>query len=212
VSARDSTDPNEQRRHWEHVYAEKQPTEVSWYQREPSLSLELIAATGVTNDQPIIDIGGGASTLVDSLLDRGFADVTVLDIAPHALDRTRERLGARARSVTFIATDVTQLDPKKAYAVWHDRAAFHFLIEDAQRRAYREVLLRSLAPKGHVVLATFAPEGPERCSGLVVRRASPDELASFFAPELTLRDVRSEIHHTPRGAEQAFTWVTLERV
>ena len=152
--------------HWDAVYSNRAITDVSWYEPHPEKSLELIRRAGIKLTDPIIDVGGGASLLVDDLLEAGYCDVTVLDVSAAVLDKLRERLGAKAPRVTLLHHDVTAFEPEKRYALWHDRAAFHFLVERADRELYLDALRRALRPDGHLVIATFGPSGPERCSGL----------------------------------------------
>ncbi|MBM4336322.1 MAG: class I SAM-dependent methyltransferase [Deltaproteobacteria bacterium] len=194
------------RSHWERVYESKLPSEVSWYQPVPERSLELIRATGEPLDAPILDVGGGASTLVDHLIAAGHSDVSVLDIAANALEHARERLRDAAARVTWIEADVTRFEPKRAYAIWHDRAVFHFLTDAADRARYLAVLRASLRPRGHFVLATFGPEGPTRCSGLPVQRYSLDEIVALLGPGFALRAHFLEDHRTPSGALQQFLY------
>ncbi len=201
------------RTHWEGVYARKQPTEVSWYQPVPRRSLELLERHGLTSGSALIDVGGGDSTLVDALLDRGLRSLTVLDISAAALARARERLGERAQPVTWIAGDITQVRlPIGAYDFWHDRAVFHFLGDPGDRRRYVERAAAALASGGHVIIATFAPEGPTRCSGLDVTRYAPADLAREFGEDdFELMDSVEDVHRTPAGAEQCFTYAVLRR-
>ena len=163
--------------HWEGVYTQKGENEVSWFQENPALSLELIAQVGATSASAIIDIGGGASRLVDNLVERGFEDVTVLDLSGAALEAAKARLGDRAAQVHWIVADVTVWEPLRAYDIWHDRAAFHFLTEDRDRTAYVARLERTLKVGGYAIIAAFAPDGPERCSGLPVVRYDPVSLS-----------------------------------
>ena len=195
------------REHWEEVYSRKAPTEVSWYQPEAKVSLDLIRRAAPELDSPIIDVGGGASTLVDGLLDAGYRDICVLDLAAGAINRARERLGPRAARVSWIDADVLRapLAPN-AFAVWHDRAVFHFLTDAADRRRYVEQAQRAVRPGGHVIVASFAPEGPERCSGLNVVRYSPDSMHAEFGAAFRLLDSVREDHHTPSGSTQAFVY------
>src|SRR5258705_12348249 len=151
--------------HWNEVYATKAPNQVSWFQAEPGVSSRLIAASGVSQDAAIIDIGGGTSVLVDRLLEAGFSNVSVLDIAENALERSITRLGQAAAKVKWIVADILSWVPQRGYDVWHDRAVFHFLTEENDRAAYRNVLSRGLKPGGSMIVATFAADGPERCSG-----------------------------------------------
>jgi SAM-dependent methyltransferase len=197
--------------HWEHVYETRAADAVSWYQFEPELSLAMIARSGVPLDAPLIDVGGGASVLVDALLDAGHSDLTVLDIAAGALERSRARLGAAAAEVAWIVGDLLQFAPPKRYALWHDRAVFHFLVDADDRARYMETLRRSLRPGGQLIVATFAEDGPERCSGLPVARYSADELHAAFGAEYALLESFKEVHRTPSDAEQRFTWVRLRR-
>lgn len=193
--------------HWEHVYQTKGPDGVSWFQEHARHSLELIRETGVSPGASIIDVGGGASTLVDDLLNEGHSPITVLDLAGAALKTAQGRLGARAGAVTWLAGDVTRLElPVHAYDVWHDRAVFHFLTSAQEREAYVRAVLRAVKPGGHVIVATFADDGPTQCSGLPVVRYSPGELhAQFGAPFALLRHDR-EVHHTPFGTTQQFIY------
>lgn len=197
--------------HWQNVYATKNEQDVSWFQDTPTISLELIADLGLAPEAAIIDVGGGASRLVDHLFDRGHRDLTVLDLSAAALTATRKRLGERAAAVDWIVADITEWQPKRFYALWHDRAAFHFLTADSDRLSYRERLTRAVAPGGYAIIGTFASDGPERCSGLKVMRYDADGLQREFGPEFELIDSRREIHATPWGAEQRFQFATFRR-
>jgi trans-aconitate methyltransferase len=185
---------------------------VSWFQPEATTSLELIEGTGVALDAPVIDVGAGASLLVDGLLERGFRDITLLDIADAALAETQRRLGPTATdTVRYIAGDITTWTPLRHFAVWHDRAVFHFLTTPGERAAYRRALALALEPGAHAIIATFALDGPERCSGLSVQRYSADTLAAEFAGVLTPVEARSEVHITPKGTPQSFVVVRFVR-
>ena len=199
-------------RHWDEAYERLGTTGVSWYQAAPVVSRRLVELTGVGPDAPIIDVGGGESALVESLLAGGARDVSVLDVSPTALARVRRRLGAAADRVHWITDDVRDWEPDRTFALWHDRAVFHFMVSAADRRRYLRTVRAALAPGGHVVLATFAPDGPTRCSGLPVSRYGPGDLAAAFGGGFRLAGSEREEHHTPSGAIQAFTWVTLQRV
>ena len=179
---------------------------MSWYQGSPQLSVQMIAATGVEADAAIIDVGGGASTLVDNLLDSGYSDVTVLDIASAALKRSRARLGDAANKATWIEQDILHFEPNRSFKLWHDRAVFHFLTEKSQQRRYAELLHKAIEPGGHVILATFGPDGPERCSGLPVQRYSTEELSGLLEPAFELRAQDFEEHKTPGGSVQQFLY------
>jgi trans-aconitate methyltransferase len=198
--------------HWESVYATKAPDQVSWFQRSAEASLAMIRASGIAKHGAIIDIGGGASVLVDELLNAGFDDVTVLDIAQGALSASEARLGARAKQVQWIVADILSWTPPRRFALWHDRAVFHFLTAAEDRAAYRAVLERALEPGGHLVLAAFAPDGPERCSGLPVHRWSAEALADELGAEFRLLASCHEAHLTPGGATQNFLWCRFRRV
>ena len=193
--------------HWEQVYTTKGANSVSWFQEHAQQSLQLIRQTGVQKDAGIIDVGGGASTLVDDLLADGYSNVAVLDLSEAALAAAKQRLGGRAQQVSWLVGDITQVNlPRHAYAVWHDRAVFHFLTTAEEREAYVRAVLRAVRPGGHVIVATFAEDGPERCSGLPVVRYSADGLhAQFGAPFTLLRHEREE-HHTPAGTVQKFIY------
>ena len=202
----DAKPPEDRKRHWDAVYAAKPSTEVSWYQAVPTISLDLIQASGLSPAAKIIDIGGGASTLVDHLLSRGFSMITVLDLAAAALDQSRQRLGPAAESIDWIATDILTWQPTTCYDLWHDRAVLHFLTDPAHRTAYLAALKNALHPGATVILATFALNGPERCSGLPILRYSPEALAAELGPQFTLVHTATEDHHTPSGALQPFVY------
>ena len=192
--------------HWEGVYSGKPADQVSWFQQHAASSLRLIKGCADTNAQ-IIDVGGGASVLVDELLNAGYRNLTVLDLAESALTASRARLGERAQSVQWIAADITQADlPAAQYDVWHDRAVFHFLIDPEDRARYVEQVLKSVKPGGHVIVATFGPGGPLQCSGLDVERYTPDALHAEFGTPFRLLGHETEIHHTPAGKEQEFVY------
>ena len=198
--------------HWEKVYEASDPTQVSWYQAEPRVSLHLIEKVAAGFDSPIIDVGGGASTLVDGLLDAGYRNVTVLDIAPTSLAIARQRLGERADRVHWMAADILDAElSEAAYEVWHDRAVFHFLTKPEDRQQYVDQLLRAVAPGGHVIVASFALEGPTRCSGLDVVRYSPVSMHSEFGSSFRLIDSTREEHHTPSGRTQEFLYCLCRR-
>jgi SAM-dependent methyltransferase len=197
--------------HWQRVYQRAASHEVSWYEPVPERSLELILATGVARDAAVLDVGGGASTLVDHLLKKHFSDVTVLDLAASSLAAARARLGPDALRVQWVEADITTFQPLRRYALWHDRAVLHFLIDPAARARYLDVLGAALAPGGHLVLATFGPEGPTRCSGLDVRRYSAEEIGAFLGPGFQLMRSRLEDHLTPKGRRQQFQYGWWQR-
>jgi len=199
--------------HWQAVYRDKTPPQTSWHRAHLDESLRLIDALALPSQAPVLDVGTGRSTLVDDLLLRGFADIDALDVSSAALQDTRARLGADALRVHWIAADVLGADlPGTRYALWHDRAVFHFLIEADLRARYVERCARAVRPGGHAVIATFAPDGPERCSGLPVARYDAAQLAAEFAPAFEPVAETRELHLTPWNSEQAFTYVVLRRV
>lgn len=200
------------RAHWDNAYATKGEAGVSWFEDVPAVSLELIRQAGAGPASSIVDIGGGASRLADALLREGVGRITVLDISPAALDAAKARLGAAADDIEWIAADVTEWKPERRYDIWHDRAAFHFLTEADARAAYVERLHTALKPGGHAVIATFALDGPERCSGLPVMRYDPAGLAEVLGPSFELVDQRRNVHTTPWGSPQSFQFSLLRRV
>jgi SAM-dependent methyltransferase len=197
--------------HWENVYRSKAENEVSWFQESPSPSLELIEFCGPASAAAIVDIGGGVSRLVDRLLERGFSDLTVLDLSHAALAAASARLGDRAARVQWIAADVTRWVPTRLFEIWHDRAAFHFLIEASDRAAYIDRLRRALSSGGHAIIGTFALDGPERCSGLPVVRYDAAQLSSTLGSSFALLDMRRDEHKTPWGAVQHFQFSVFRR-
>ncbi len=197
--------------HWEGVYATRGAHELSWYQIRPDVSLGLIARLGLRANDPIIDVGGGASSLVDHLLDKGFANVSVLDISTAALDAVKARLGARAASVCWLTGDITREKPTGPYRLWHDRAVFHFLTEPGDRRTYVATLANALPSGSHAIIATFAEDGPERCSNLPVCRYSPEQLANELGADFTLVESLREMHVTPAQGEQKFIYCRFRR-
>jgi SAM-dependent methyltransferase len=197
--------------HWENVYATKGENQVSWFQETPAPSLELIELAGASPGSGIIDIGGGASRLADCLVSQGYEDVTVLDLSAAALAAARSRMGDRANRVTWIAADVTNWEPSRSYDIWHDRAAFHFLADENDQAAYVARLRRALRPGGHAIIGTFATDGPERCSGLVVSRYDANSLAATLGSGFELIDTRRHEHTTPWGAKQKFQFSTFRR-
>lgn len=194
------------RDHWERVYTEKRPDEVSWYEPLPRSSLAMIDALDLPLDAPIIDVGGGASRLAGELLARGHTDVTVADISQTALEQARKAL-ADPHLVDWVVADVRDHDFGRRFALWHDRAVFHFMVTPEDVEAYLATMRRSLQPGGHVLMATFGPDAPPRCSGLPVARFGPAELAETLGYELVSSHL--EDHHTPRGAQQQFLYAEL---
>ena len=204
---------NESRQaHWQNVYTSKSENEVSWFQESPAPSLALIAELDTSPDADIIDIGGGASRLVDHLLDLGFHDVTVLDLSAAALDAAKARLGERAGRAHWFVADATTWEPPRTYDLWHDRAAFHFLTEARDRDAYIARLRQGLKIGGHAIMATFALDGPEKCSGLPVMRYDAARLGQTLGPEFMLLQSGRSDHATPWGSQQHFQFSVFRRV
>lgn len=200
--------------HWNRVWTDRDPTLVTWHQPRPERSLELVTSVSAPTDS-VVDVGGGASLLVDGLLDLGYTDLTVLDLSPAPLEVSRRRLGDRAEAVRWIVGDVVTTDLRRAVgrpvAVWHDRAVFHFLVDDADRAAYVDRVVETLADHGHVVIATFGPNGPGSCSGLPVRRSDAPALATVFGPGFELVRSETEQHVSPTGVVQEFVYAVLRR-
>lgn len=197
--------------HWENVYTTKGEKEVSWFQESPAPSLELMALAGLSSDAAIVDIGGGASRLVDALVERKFGQITVLDLSAAALDAAKERLGDRGAGVEWVVADVTSWEPSQIYDLWHDRAAFHFLTDTSDRSAYVRHLKKAVRSGGHVIIGTFAPDGPERCSGLPILRYDAGTLGAVLGGDFELTDSRRHDHITPWGAVQRFQFSTFRR-
>ncbi|MBI5938389.1 MAG: class I SAM-dependent methyltransferase [Betaproteobacteria bacterium] len=192
--------------HWEQVYSSKRPEEVSWHQASPKLSLALIEATGLGQATRLLDVGGGASRLVDALLDRGYRQISVLDISAAALDHARTRLGERAGQVRWHEADATAFDLGHEVDIWHDRAVFHFLTDPADRAAYIGRVDRHLSPGGQAIIAAFAPDGPEQCSNLPVMRYNAEALTEILGTRFRLIETRAEQHLTPGGTRQPFLY------
>ena len=198
--------------HWQQVYKTRGAEAVSWFRPRLDVSLELLERAGLTPATSLIDVGGGASTLVDELLELGLRDITVLDISAEALAVSRQRLAARANRVEWLAADVLAARlPAGAFDVWHDRAVSHFLTEDADVARYARRAASAIRPGGHAVIGGFAPDGPERCSGLPVARRSAEDIAAMLGPDFELLDERRECHLTPGGTEQLFAYALLRR-
>lgn len=192
--------------HWDAVYEKKGASEVSWYEPRPEKSLQLIRATGIEATEPVIDVGGGASLLLDELLRAGYTDLTVLDISATVLGKLRTRLGSAASSATLLHQDVTVFQPTRQYAVWHDRAVFHFLTGREDRERYLAALRQGVRPGGHIVIATFGPSGPEKCSGLPTVRYDAATLATELGTDFALMDSFLVVHRTPWNADQQFLY------
>jgi 2-polyprenyl-3-methyl-5-hydroxy-6-metoxy-1,4-benzoquinol methylase len=198
---------SEKRKHWDAVYASKAADLVSWYRPHLDQSLRFIDAAALERTAAIIDVGGGASTLVDDLVGRGYSNVTVLDLSQTALDTSAARLGDKASAVTWICADINEADlPEGRYDFWHDRAVFHFLTDPAARTRYVNTARKALKPGGHIVVGTFGPQGPLKCSGLDVVRFTPEALHQEFGDDFARVADSTEIHRTPWGAAQEFVY------
>jgi SAM-dependent methyltransferase len=197
--------------HWENVYRAKTERDVSWFEENPASSLDLIRAAGVSADASIIDVGGGASRLVDALLDEGSVSLTVLDVSGQALTRAKTRLGRRSAKVQWLVADVTTWKPTQTYDLWHDRATFHFLVDAGDQAAYAERVLDAVRPGGHVIIGTFAKDGPEQCSGLPVIRHDAASLGQILGPSFEPIETRNHDHQTPKGTIQRFQFSLFRR-
>jgi len=195
----------DRREHWEQVYSSKPSDRLGWYKPRLQTSLDWITALAPDPGEPIIDVGGGASTLVDDLLDRGYTDITVLDLAGPALDRIKTRLGERRSAVTWLCGDITEIElEENAFQLWHDRAVFHFLTEGEDRKEYINVLNQALMLNGHLIIATFGLDAPPKCSGLPVVRYEPETLHNELGDNFILAETFFEDHVTPSGVRQKF--------
>jgi len=197
---------SERKEHWESVYRSKSPLKVSWYQQEPTLSLWLIASVSLPLDAPIIDVGGGASTLVDKLCDEGYTNISVLDVSASALAHAKNRLAHKANRVHWYEKDVTCFDPPHRFSLWHDRAVFHFLTKRSDRESYINVLRQALEPGGHLIIMTFAIDGPDKCSGLDIVQYDADKLTAELGAGFELMETGFEVHLTPAGNQQKFAY------
>ncbi|MDH3217476.1 MAG: class I SAM-dependent methyltransferase [Candidatus Krumholzibacteria bacterium] len=203
----------DKRTHWESIYQTKKPDSVSWYQPSLRLSLELIRRAGIAKGAALVDVGGGTSTLVDDLLSLGYSNITVLDISTQGLDYSKARLGPRAKSVKWIVGDITAVDPSQlSFDIWHDRAVFHFLVEEQDRKKYCNVLEASLRPGGFIIIATFGPNGPMKCSGLQIVRYDPNSLLLTLGNSFKLISSEVELHRTPSDKTQEFVYCLLQKV
>lgn len=202
--------PND-RHHWEEIWSSSDPFKVTWFQESPEVSLRLIDKCRLGRDARILDIGCGASTLVDGLLDRGYKKLFVLDLSSSALDHAKARLGDRSERVEWMNGDVTTFQTGEPFDLWHDRAVLHFLIRQSDRQRYARRLSASLATNGHAIIATFAIDGPEKCSGLEVRRYGAEDINALLGERFELREVVNETHLSPNDVEQRFTYFHLQR-
>jgi SAM-dependent methyltransferase len=201
-----------QRKHWEEVYMNKPAEKLGWYEPHLQISLKWIKELGLSKDASIIDVGGGASTLIDDLLLDNNTAVTVLDLSGKALSAAKARLDIRAETVTWLTGDITSIDlPEGYYDLWHDRAVFHFLTSPGRREQYRKNLLKALKPGGYLIIGTFAPEAPPKCSGLPVQRYSVEQLQNSLGDEFELQQHLKELHVTPGGVDQIYLYCQFRR-
>jgi 2-polyprenyl-3-methyl-5-hydroxy-6-metoxy-1,4-benzoquinol methylase len=198
--------------HWENIYAEKSPLEVSWFQREPLLSLELIGKSMTDKKAAIIDVGGGTSTLVDLLLDEGYSDITVLDISSRALAISKLRLGENANIIKWIQGDITEFNPSRKYDLWHDRAVFHFLTDVKDQNKYLETLKKTVKNDGYVIIASFAVDGPKKCSGLDIVQYDSKKISDKLGLQFRLVENQPELHLTPLNTQQKFCYFRFLKI
>lgn len=210
-NSQDAALDNARRSHWNGIYGTKAEDAVSWYQQTPEPSLTLLELAGAAPKSAVIDIGGGESHLVDALLARGFDDVTVLDLSQTALDANKARLGDSAGTVGWICADIVSWRPERSYEVWHDRAAFHFLTDPAEQAIYTATLAKALIPNGHAIIATFAADGPEKCSGLPIVRHDSNSIGKLLGDGFQLIDTRRHEHRTPWDSLQHFQFSTFRK-
>jgi SAM-dependent methyltransferase len=197
--------------HWQQVYEEHAPDEVSWFEPIPERSLRLIDASGLPRDASILDVGGGASALANGLLSVGYRDITVADLSAAALEQARQALGRQAADVDWVIADVREHDFGRQFDLWHDRALFHFMVERSDREAYLSAVRRTLRPGGYLIIAGFGPDGPARCSGLPVSRYSPDDLSAELGGEFNRLSDELVAHRTPSGNQQQFLYAHFRR-
>jgi SAM-dependent methyltransferase len=203
----------EPKSHWEAIYSSKSPENVSWFTPHLAVSLDLIRQAAPDRNVQILDVGGGASTLVDDLVEDGYMGVTVLDISATALKASQKRLGNRADTASWIEGDILDVTLKRAfYDVWHDRAVFHFLATSEERSCYVSQASQALKRGGHLIIATFASDGPEKCSGLNVVRYEPDQLSAVFGSRFHLAETHRTLHSTPAGKQQSFVYCRFEHI
>ncbi len=203
--------PPDRKSHWERVYSTRKPNEVGWYQAYPDVSLNMILASGAAKNSAIIDVGGGASCLVDELVALGYDNLTVLDISTAAIEMVKSRLGGKAATVKWLARDITRFAPPQLYEIWHDRAVFHFLTQAAERHDYLKAASVALPPGGHLIMATFALDGPPQCSGLDVVRYSAESLQQEVGGDFELMEAFGGIHVTPSAGKQSYTFCRFMR-
>ena len=198
--------------HWEQLYTDKTPLEVSWFQAEPLLSLQLIESTDIHHDAAIIDVGGGTSRLVDHLLEKGYRNLAVLDISASAIEHTQSRLGSKADEVEWFIEDITQFNAPRKFTLWHDRAVFHFLTNEDDRKLYVNNLNQAVSDNAYVIIATFAIGGPEKCSGLPIEQYDAQKIQQVLGENFQLLDTRHELHITPAEKQQQFIYFLFRKI
>jgi 2-polyprenyl-3-methyl-5-hydroxy-6-metoxy-1,4-benzoquinol methylase len=201
----------DRKQHWETIYGTKQSDEVSWFQRYPKTSMEFVHLFNLPLDAKIIDVGGGDSNLIDTLIDAGYTDITVLDISANAIERTKARLGEKGARVKWIVSDVTEFEPTEQYDFWHDRAAFHFLTSEALADKYVAIAKRGIKPGGYLVLGTFSESGPRKCSGLDIQQYSEESMSEKFTDGFERIKCVHEDHTTPFDTVQRFLFCSFRR-
>jgi len=202
----------DRKKHWGDVYQDKSSSELSWYQKEPKLSLELIRSTNAASNDAIIDIGAGTSVLVDYLKKEHYTNLTVLDISENAIAIAKKRLGKSAKSINWIVSDITKFDVFQKFSLWHDRALFHFLTDPSDRGIYVKALINAVRPEGHLIIATFAIGGPKKCSGLEIVQYDSEKMIAELGDNFKLVEERKEVHITPANKEQKFNFFLFRRV
>jgi uncharacterized UPF0146 family protein len=200
-----------QKEHWENVFATKQETEVSWYQPSPKPSLDFISKLNIPKEAKIIEVGGGDSYLVDALLEQGFTNITLLDISEQAIDRIKNRLGAKAKEVTFIVSDILDFNPSVTYDLWHDRASFHFQTEPHQIEKYANIVAKAMAVNGNMIIGTFSENGPKKCSGLDITQYSEATMKAVFETNFQFLNSITEDHATPFNTIQNFIFCNFTK-
>ena len=196
--------------HWDNVFRAKPRTDVSWFEAEPTTSLELVKSV-TSPSTSVIDVGAGTADLARRLINDGYADITVLDISAIAIDSMAASFTDADHKPNFVLADVSKWFPVRTYDMWHDRAVFHFMVTEEMRNGYRATLTRAVHPGGFAIIGTFADDGPEQCSGITVARHTAESIAHFFEAEFDLVQSFNQIHRTPQGADQHFVWVILSR-
>lgn len=201
----------ERKKHWENIFETKDTTKVSWYQPVPETSLKLIEKLNLPKNTNIIEIGSGDSFLADFLMDKGYSEITLLDISEKALEKIKKRLSEKADSISFIAADATVFSSSKRYGLWHDRAVFHFLAEEDEIRNYLKNVSEKLISEGYLILGTFSNNGPDMCSGLKVRQYDEDQITKIFSRDFKKIECFTQNHITPSGSAQNFLFCVFQK-